>query len=225
MKAYKGFDKDLKCRDFQFEIGKEYEEKEASLCNSGFHACEYPLDVFGYYGPSDSRFCEVELEATKERQPDDSKVCGKKIKIGAEIGLKGIIDASVKFVMEKADFNNAKATNSGDRSVATNSGDRSVATNSGYSSVATNSGYSSVATNSGYSSVATVTKKDSVAIVTGYQSKAKACKGSAIVVVERGAWDGKTYPLLNIKSAIIDGEILKENTYYTLINNEFVEVE
>ena len=198
MKAYKGFDKDLKCRDFQYEIGKEYEEKSAKLCEKGFHACEYPLDVFAYYPPSDSRFCEVELEATKERQTDDSKVCGKKIKISAEIGLKGIIDASVKFVMERADFNNAKATNSGD---------------------------SSVATNSGYRSVATVTKKDSVAIVTGYQSKAKACKGSAIVVVERGAWDGKTYPLLNIKSAIIDGEILKENTYYTLINGEFVEVE
>lgn len=101
MKAYKGFDKDLKCRDFQFEIGKEYEENEAPLCNKGFHACEYPLDCFGYYSPTESRFCEVELDATDDRHSDDSKVCGSKIKIGAEIGAEGIIKAAIKYIVER----------------------------------------------------------------------------------------------------------------------------
>lgn len=64
IKAYKGFDKNLQCRGFQYEIGKEYEEKDAKACNCGFHACEYPLDVFGYYPPTNSRFCEVEQSGT-----------------------------------------------------------------------------------------------------------------------------------------------------------------
>ena len=101
MKAYKGFDKELKCRGFQFEIGKEYEEDSADLCEKGFHACEYPLDCFSYYKPSDSRFCEVDLDATDETE-DDSKRVGKKIKIGVEIGIKGLVEAAVKFVFEKA---------------------------------------------------------------------------------------------------------------------------
>lgn len=100
MKAYKGFDKDLECRDFQYEIGKEYEEETASLCNSGFHACEYPLDCFGYYPPADSRFCEVEIEDNGERNDDDTKVCGKKIKVCAEIGIAGIIKAAFSYVKE-----------------------------------------------------------------------------------------------------------------------------
>ena len=96
MKAYKGFDKNLRCdptgkKPFQYEIGKTYEEPEADFCNSGFHACENPLDVFSYYPPSDSRYCEVELDDVSDKKSDDSKVCGKKIKIGAEIGLNGLI--------------------------------------------------------------------------------------------------------------------------------------
>ena len=89
MKAYKGFDKNLKCRNFQYDIGKEYEEKEASLCSNGFHACENPIDVFRYYPPADSRYCEVELDDISEQISDDSKRCAKRIKIGAEIGIKG----------------------------------------------------------------------------------------------------------------------------------------
>ena len=102
MKAFKGFDKYLKCRDFQFEIGKEYEEKKARLCNRGFHACEHPLDVLGYYPPTEgNRYCEVEIEDTGERHSDDTKVCGTKIKIGAEIGLKGLIKAAFEYTKER----------------------------------------------------------------------------------------------------------------------------
>lgn len=96
IKAYKGFNEKLQCQPdkskepFQYEVGKEYETDDAKLCDSGFHACEFPLDVFGYYPPADSRYCEVELDATDEKV-EDSKRTGKRVKIGAEIGLDGII--------------------------------------------------------------------------------------------------------------------------------------
>ena len=197
MKCYKGFDKDLKCRGFQFELGGEYEEPKADLCSKGFHACENPLDVFSYYSPSDSRYCEVELEEVSEQRDADSKICGKRIKIGAEIGLKGIVEAGVKFIFDKVDWKNSKISNSGDYSVATNTGDYSAAEVSG---------------------------KDSIAIVTGCESRAKAALGCAIVIAERGKWNGTTYPLINIKSAIVDGETIKADTWYTVENNEIVEV-
>ena len=183
IKAYKGFNKNLQCQPdddkppFQYEVGKEYEESEAELCSCGFHACEFPLDVFGYYPPADSRYCEVELDATEEKEKD-SKRTGKKIKIGAEIGLDGIIKAGVKFILEKAESCEkgtgdwSAATNTGDRSAATNAGDRSAATNTGYQSAATNTGHRSAATNTGYQSAATNTGHRSAATNTGYRSAA-----------------------------------------------------
>ena len=101
MKTYKGFDKNLKCRGFQYEIGKEYETDTAKACESGFHACENPLDVFDYYPPADSRYCEVEQSGELDKGSDDSKIASTKIKIGAEIGLSGLIKAGVKFILEK----------------------------------------------------------------------------------------------------------------------------
>ena len=222
MKAYKGFDKDLKCRGFQYEIGKEYETDTAKACESGFHACENPLDVFDYYPPADSRYCEVEQSGELDKGSDDSKIASTKIKIGAEIGLAGLIKAGVNFILEHV---KSQERNTGYYSAATNTGDRSAATNTGDYSAATNTGYYSAATNTGYQSAATVGKGDSVAIATGCQSKARAGLGSAIVLCERGKWNGSTYPLINIKAAIIDGEKLQADTFYTLKNGEFVEVE
>ena len=195
IKAYKGFNKNLQCQPddnkppFQYEVGKEYEESEAELCSCGFHACEFPLDVFGYYPPADSRYCEVELDATEEKKRD-SKRTGKKIKIGAEIGLDGIIKAGVKFILEKAEScekgtgNRSAATNTGDQSVATNTGDQSAATNTGYQSVATNTGDRSAATNTGDWSAATVSGEESVACALGYEGKAKGTKGCWLVLAE-----------------------------------------
>ena len=183
IKAYKGFNKNLQCQPdddkppFQYEVGKEYEESEAELCSCGFHACEFPLDVFRYYPPADSRYCEVELDATEEKE-EDSKRTGKKIKIGAEIGLDGIIKAGVKFILEKAESCDkgtgyqSTATNTGDQSTATNTGDQSIATNTGDQSIATNTGYQSIATNTGDWSIATNTGDQSIATNTGYQSTA-----------------------------------------------------
>ena len=103
MKAFKGFDKHLRCSGFQYEVGKKYQEQEAALCRKGFHACENPLDTFRYYPPTDSRYCEVEIDDNGQRNSDDSKVCGEKIKIGAEIGLDGVIKAGVRFVFDKCE--------------------------------------------------------------------------------------------------------------------------
>ena len=215
MKAYKGFDKDLKCRGFQYEIGKEYEEKEAKACEKGFHACENPFDVFGYYPPCDgNRYCEVEQEGELSKHGGDSKVASTKIKIGVELGLKGLIQAGVSFILDKVNWKD---------DAATNTGNYSAATNTGYRSAATNTGYCSAAMNTGDQSAAEVSNGGSVAIVTGRNSKAKAGFGSAIVIAERGEWNGKTYPLINIKAAIVDGEKIKADTWYTLANGEFVE--
>jgi hypothetical protein len=166
MKCFKGFDKDLRCKGFQYEVGKEYETKRAEICEEGFHAWEFPLDVLRYYNPADSRFCEVELAANEQTQCD-SKRCGKRIRVVAEIGLSGLVKAGVKFILERADFENAKATNTGNCSAATNTGYCSAATNTGYRSAATNTGYRSAATNTGNCSAATNTGYCSAATNTG----------------------------------------------------------
>ena len=258
MKAYKGFDKDLKCRGFQYEIGKEYKEEKAELCDCGFHACESPLDVFNYYAPAKSRFCEVDIDDNGQRQNDDSKVCGKTIKIGAEIGLPGLIKAHVEYVKSKientesntgdysastntGDYsastntgyksastntgNCSASTNTGDCSASTNTGNCSASTNTGNCSASTNTGDYSASTNTGNCSASEVSGIGSVALVTGYDSKAKASIGSAIVIVERGEWNGKAYPMLGIKAAVVDGKKIKADTWYKLVNGEFVEVE
>ena len=258
MKAYKGFNKNMQCRGFQYEEGKEYTTDKADLCNSGFHACEYPLDCFGYYAPADSEYHEVELDATDETS-DDTKRVGKRIKIGARLSIAKMVEASVEYIKEhltddvKSDTGDmsaatntgymsaatntgymsaatntgdmSAATNTGDMSAATNTGDMSAATNTGYMSAATNTGDMSAATNTGYMSAATNTGKGGVAIAIGYDSKARGAIGSAICVCERGEWNGNDYPLLAIKAAIIDGETLKPDTWYKLVNGEFVEAE
>ena len=232
MKCYKGFDKDLKCRNFQYEIGKEYEEERAEICDTGFHACENPLDVFGYYAPAGSRYCEVELDANDQKS-DDSKRVGKKISIKAEIGIAGIIKAGVEYIKDQVNWDDDKksntgdqsaATNTGDWSAATNTGDQSAATNTGDQSAATNTGNRSAATNTGDWSAATVEGKESVAMAIGYNSKAKGSLGCFIVLAECKEMGGE-YHIVDVKSAKVDGEKIKPDTFYKLINGEFVEAD
>ena len=233
MKCFKGFDKDLKCRDFQYEIGKEYTEEKADICNCGFHACEFPMDVFGYYPPSDSRYCEVDLEENGQKSSDDSKRVGKKISVKAEIGIAGIIKAGVEYIKEQVNWeddkatntgNQSAATNTGDRSAATNTGDRSAATNTGNQSAATNTGNRSAATNTGDQSAAIVEGKESIALATGINSKAKGKIGCFIVLAE---WKeiNNEYHIVDVKSAKVDGENIKEDTFYMLKDGKFVEVD
>ena len=125
MIVYKGTDKDMKCRGFQFDLGKEYVEEEAKLCEKGFHGCEYPLDVFGHYAPADSRFFVADLDGvTDEMQSDDTKRVGTKVTLRAEIGIPGIVKAAVEYIKERTG-KTEDAT--GYQSAATNTGDQSAA--------------------------------------------------------------------------------------------------
>ena len=219
--GFKGFDKDLKCKDYQYEVGKEFEEEgKIEACSNGFHFCENPLDVLGYYPPygekGSSRYCIVKGSGNIDRDGDDTKVACSKLHISAEIGLKGIIEAGVKFILDKVNWKDNKKSNTGNRSAATNTGDRSAATNTGYQSAATNTGNRSAAE---------VTGKESIAIVTGKDSKAKGSIGCWIVLTERGEWDGNVYPIKEVKAVRVDGEIIKPDTYYKLINGEVIPCE
>jgi len=155
MKAYKGFNKDMKCRGFQYKEGKEYETDRAKVCEAGFHACENPLDCFAYYHPSEgSIFHEVELGGDISRGGDDTKYAATKIRIGARVTLAGMIKAGLDFVFAKVKKLKTPAATSGYQSTAATSGNRSTAATSGNQSTAATSGNRSTAATSGYQSTA-----------------------------------------------------------------------
>ena len=209
MKAYKGFDKDLKCREFQYEVGKEYEEENSALCKKGFHACENPLDTFRYYRPTDSRYCEVDVDDNGERNSTDSKVCGKHIKISAEIGLKGVINAGVRFVFDKCE--SATEENA--------SGESGNAAASGESGNAAASGDSGTAVVTGFAGRATALGEQCLAVAWGEDSLARGTVGNWIVVSERDD-DGN---IIDVKIAKVDGDTVKADTWYKLVNGEIME--
>ncbi len=253
MKMYKGFDKDLKCRDFQYEIGKTYEEPSADLCQSGFHACECPLDVLGYYAPGNmSRYCEVDLDDVSGKKSDeDSNRCGKKIAVKAEIGIAGLVKAAVDFVMgnvkdEKKESNTgdysastntgyysastntgdySASTNTGDYSASTNTGDYSASTNTGDYSASTNTGDYSASTNTGYYSASYVSGKESVAAALGIDSKAKGALGCWIVLAEWAKDKNCNWHRKDVQCFKVDGETVKPDTWYTLKDGQLVEVD
>lgn len=227
MKGYKGFNKDLTCRGKQYAENTVFEEETAEICKSGMHFCKNPFEVLNYY-PFVNDNAEInefaEVEALDECKTDDNeKFTTKKLKIGAKIGIDGLIKAFINFTLSKAKAESA-ATNIGDCSVATNTGVCSVATNTGNYSVATNTGDYSAATNTGDYSAASVEGKSSFAIATGINSKAKGKLGCYIAVAEWGQKDDGEYELINFKSHKVDGKTIKEDTYYTLKNGKFVEV-
>lgn len=189
--AYKGFDKNFKCRDIQFEIGKTYKHKgEVSVCNSGFHACENPLAAFKYYQPT-SRFARVKCAGKISKDINDKKIACEELTVEAEIGLPELIDDAVQWIHSRVDLENKKISNTGDWSVASNASYKSAASNTGKYSAASNTGNQSVASNAGdYSaaevsglhsvvcnagewSAASSTGEQSAASSTGYQSEAE----------------------------------------------------
>ncbi len=172
--AYKGFNQSLQCRGMQYEIGQTYtHDGKVKACQSGFHACENPLNVFDYYPPSNSRFAVVEMSGEIScEEAGDSKIAAGKIAIKAELKLPELIDCGVQCILSKINFDNTPATNTGDWSAATNTGDWSAATNTGNRSAATNTGNWSAATNTGDWSAATNTGNWSAATNTGDWSAA-----------------------------------------------------
>ena len=228
--AYKGFDKNWKCRGYQYEIGKTYEhEGKVEACESGFHSCEYPLDILSYYAPSESKFALVKASGEISKGNDDSKIASTKITIEAELNIPGLVQKAVDFIMGKINWTNKQsntgdqsaATNTGDWSAATNTGDWSAATNTGYRSAATNTGYRSAATNTGNQSAAEVSGEHSIAASFGEKSKARAGVNGAIVCVYRND-DGE---LIHIRASKVGENGIKPDTWYTLNEDgEFIEV-
>ena len=283
IKAYKAFDKDLSCRGFKYEVGKEYEETgDIKACEKGFHACPYPLDVFGYYAPARSRFCEVEQSGQIDDSESD-KVCSSKIRIGAELDIRGLVKAAVSFVKERctnecnaepgkpATAGNYGAATAGDRGAAT-AGDSGAATAGNYG--AATAGYRGAATagdrgaatagdrgaaTAGYSGAATAgdrgaatagdrgaatagdrgaatagdygaatargkasTGSNGLSVARGNNVRVKGGIGSILVIAEEKE---DTHDIVDWKAVLVDGEIVKADTWYRLENGELVEVD
>ncbi|MBT1308943.1 hypothetical protein JQN08_17120 [Phocaeicola dorei] len=291
IKAYKAFDKDLSCRGFKYEVGKEYEETgDIKACKKGFHACPYPLDVFGYYAPARSRFCEVEQSGQIDDSESD-KVCSSKIRIGAELDIRGLVKAAVSFVKERctnecnaepgkpATAGNYGAATAGNRGAATagysgaatagnygaatagnygaaTAGYRGAATAGNYGAAtagnygAATAGYSGAAT-AGYSGAATAgnygaatagnygaatagnrgaatargkasTGSNGLSVARGNNVQVKGGIGAILVIAEEGE---DTYDIVDWKAVLVDGEVVKADTWYRLENGELVEVD
>ena len=209
IKAYKGFNKDMTCRGFQYEEGKEYETDKAEVCETGFHACEYPLDCFSYYSPNVSVYHEVEQDGEISRSDGDSKVASSKIKIGASINIAGIVKAAIEYTTKRTNKEN-DATGDYGASSAT--------------------GYCSVSSATGYCSVSSAECENSIAVAWGYHGKTKGVIGSYLVLAdwegdENNYWTPELWSLKGAKMVRVDGKKIKENTFYTMVNGEIEEVE
>ena len=205
MKVYKATDKDMKCRGFQYELGKTAEfDGDIELCEKGLHACEMPLDVLGYYAPGDgSRYFEAELDdVSDEKRGDDTKRVGKKLTLSAEIGIPGLVKAQVEYVKAQCDFDNAiKKADAEKKNHAT--------------------GESGAASATGWSGAASATGKGCVAMTTGFYGRVMGEIGNAIVCVERRD-NGEIAAIL---AGIVDGETLKPGVWYTVKNGQWSEVQ
>ena len=250
MKVYKGTDKDMKCRGFQYELGKTAEvDGDIDLCKNGLHACEMPLDVLGYYVPGDgSRYFAAELEdVSDEMHSDDTKRVGKKLTLSAEIGIPGLVKAQVEYVKAQCDFDNAiKKANSekenhatgtkgaasatgesgaasatGASGAASATGTRGAASATGASGAASATGESGAASATGTMGAASATGDGCVAMATGFYGRVMGEIGNAVVCVERQT-NGEIAAIL---SAIVDGKTLKPGVWYTVKNGEWAEVQ
>ena len=226
IKSYKGFNKDMTCRGFQYEEGKEYEEETADACHSGFHACEYPLDCLGYYSPNESVYHEVEQNGEFDRGEDDSKVASTKIKIGARLDISGLVKAAIDFTMSRVkkeaesdeDYGASSATGNCGASSATgykgassatgNCGASSATGNYGASSATGNCGASSATGNCGASSAtgdygaSSATGNCGASSATGYKGASSANDSESVAV----AWGYKGKAMGVIGSHIVLAE-------------------
>ncbi|EHK2732505.1 hypothetical protein J9W71_004520 [Salmonella enterica] len=231
--TFKGFNKDLKCRGFQFAIGETFHhDGKVEACGSGFHACECPFDVFSYYPPAESRYAEtISFGITDSEEGGDTKIASSSITIKDELTLPQFIQRGIEWIWSKIDKSLEQqimcgswsaATNTGNRSAATNTGYQSAATNTGDWSAATNTGDRSAATNTGDCSAAEVSGSQSVAASLGIEGKARASEGGAIVLCYRDE-DGE---LIHIRASKVGENGIMPNTWYQLDKDgEFVECE
>ena len=244
MRVYKGTDRQMKCRGMQYTLGETAVfDGEPHLCKAGLHACEQPIDVLNHYTPNESRYFEAEAEeVSAERESSDSKIVARKMTLKAEIGVPGLVKAQIEYVKSQIGFDDAikranaekenhatgdqgAASATGYRGAASATGDQGAASATGDQGAASATGDRGAASATGDQGAASATGKAGVALAAGCECKAMGALGCAICCVERGEWDGNTYPIIAVKAAIVDGETIKPDTWYRLENGEFVEVE
>ena len=224
IKSYKGFNKDMTCKNKQYEVGKDYEEDKAVACECGMHACEYPLDCFKYYPPSKSVYCEVEQSGDISRH-DDSKIASTKMRIGAQLNIAGIVNAAIKYTKEKVEKTciESKSATAGDRGAAT-AGYYGAATAGHYGAAtagdsgAATAGHYGAATSRGKSS----TGENGLSVARGKGVKAKGGLGSILVIAEE---EQNSCKISSWKAVVVDGVNIKADTWYTFKDGELVETE
>ena len=249
IKSYKGFDKNLKCRDFQYEIGKEYEmDGEIKVCNRGFHACESPFDVFDHYTMIDSRFCEVEQDGNISKEDRGTKICSSKIKIKAELKLADMIYLGVEWLKEitspekiktsikdNSSGYGAKIGSSGygakigssgnDAQIGSSGNDAKIGSSGNYAQIGSSGNYAKIGS-SGDGAQIDSTGEGCVIMCAGINSVAKASKGSWITLSEWSYSDKKQkYIPVCVKTEFVDGEKIKADTYYKLAGGVFKEIQ
>ena len=284
IKTYKGFNKDMKCRDFQYEEGEEYETREAKVCSCGFHACEHPLDCFNYYSPSESIYHEVEQSGKISKESNDSKIASTKIKIGARLSISGLVEEAIEYTKERtkpesdsfSDYGASSATGNcgassatGDYGASSATGNCGASSATGYkgassatgdygaSSATGNCGASSAtgykgassatgdygassatgncgaSSATGYKGASSAENPNTVAVAWGYKGKVKGVKGSFLVLADwkckgeesNNYWKEDMWELKNAVMVRVDGETIKEDTWYTMVDGKVVEVD
>ena len=270
MRAFKGFNKDLTCRGYQYEEGKEFHTERAECCDTGFHACEYPLDCFGYYDPAHSVFHEVELSGEMDKSGDNTKVCATDIKIGARLSIAGLVKMAIDFTMSKVNkeagsderhgfasatgyYGASSATGycgassatgyygassaTGYKGASSATGDCGASSATGYCGASSATGYCGASSATGYKGASSVSDPTGVAVAWGHEARAKGCKGAHLILSDwkyvgarysdgdyMDPYDKESWELTGAKMVVVDGEKIKEDTYYRCIEGEIVEV-
>ena len=297
MRAFKGFNKDLTCRGYQYEEGKEFHTERAECCDTGFHACEYPLDCFGYYDPAHSVFHEVELSGEMDKSGDNTKVCATDIKIGARLSIAGLVKMAIDFTMSKVnkeagsderhgfasatgykgassatgncgassatgncgassatgdygassatgDYGASSATGNcgassatGDYGASSATGNCGASSATGYKGASSATGNCGASSATGYKGASSVSDPTGVAVAWGHEARAKGCKGAHLILSDwkyvgarysdgdyMDPYDKESWELTGAKMVVVDGEKIKEDTYYRCIEGEIVEV-
>ena len=241
IKSYKGFNKNMTCRGFQYEEGKEYEEEIVEVCDHGFHVCEYPLDCLNYYYPNESVYHEVEQSGEIQEHNDDTKVASTKIKIGAEISIAGLVKAAIEYTVKRvkkdaeSDEKHGASSATGYCGASSATGYKGASSATGDYGASSATGTCGASSATGYCGASSAEDKDALAVAWGYKSKAKGVIGSFLVFADweyTGSKDNPEYDRNNqsawvlngAKMVQVDGEIIKPDTWYTIENGEIAEV-
>ena len=232
VKSYKGFSRDMTCKGKQYEEGKDYEEDRAEACKSGMHACEYPLDCFSYYPPGNSVYHEVTQSGKLSRNGDDSKITSTKMHVGAGLDIRGMVSAAIEFTKARTttEYTDPKMATAGDKGAAT-AGNYGAAT-AGYKGAATAGNYG--AATAGYCGAATAGNKgaatsrgtsvvgeNGLAVARGNGVRVKGGLGAILVIAEENK---DNYDVAAWKAVVVDGENIKADTLYELVDGELKEV-